>query len=394
MNEGDKVAAGATFSGSLHDIFEGIHGLLKSGNPGPLRVVYIECGAAPATNGAENGASGAAGVPATSTGDMAGSPAYTLEWNLQGHAVIAYMAEQILQDEAPETYRALLDVIAADPFNRGDVGDLAMWPDRIKHPPPKERDTYQQNGWVALGKQTQPWHFIDIPYHPGTTGEPEIPGGDDTILGGLPSQLAVLAARPDPERTANALGFVLHLVGDLHQPLHCACLATEHYKAPKFDMGGNLVTWSKSSSLHALWDDSVAAKASQVASTTAKLLERFPRSAFDRETSQDLTDWARDSHMIARKAYDRFLAETTYDAQTQRYTAPSKAYRAWALDVCQERAALAAYRLADLLVKTLRAGGNGHAGAGGNGHAKAGGNGHAKAGGTAKATGKTKRRRR
>jgi hypothetical protein len=364
MNDGDKSVSGAAFPGSLQDIFAGIHGLLENGKAGPFRVVYIEVGAQAANGAATNGAlTQATTVPSTSTGVMPGTPGYELEWNLQGHAVIGYMAQSILQDETPEAFRALQEIIANDPHDRGDIGDLAMWPDQIKHPPPGKRPDYDKLGWIALGKKTQPWHFVDIPYHPGTDAAPVIPSGEPTILEGLPQQLRELADPKDAESAANALAFVVHLTGDLHQPLHCACLASDRYQPPKYDMGGNLLAWGASeknpSSLHKLWDDSVAAKPAQVATTVAKLLEKYPRSAFKNETSRDLSEWAIDSHMLARKAYDRFLKDTTYDEQSQRYSAPSKAYRAWAIDVSLERAALAAYRLADLLAERLHGGGNG-----------------------------------
>jgi nuclease S1 len=364
MNGNGGSRNDSAFSGSLDEVFAGILGLVKNGSLGPFRLVYVEvAGGGDAQAVASNGI-GADPLPlrGSATGaPLPGSTGYELEWNLQGHAVIAYLAEDVLQDESPEAFRRLQQIIGNDPHNRGDIGELAMWPDRIKHPPQGQWKEYDKLGWVALGKKTQSWHFVDIPYRPGTSDPPQIPEPEPnapTILQGLPEQLQELAAPKDDESAANALAFVIHLVGDLHQPLHCACLATDRFPAPRFDMGGNLVVWGQSEknppSLHKLWDDSVAARPADVAITVAKLQQKFPRSAFKNDGSRDLQDWAIDSHLLARKAYDRFLADTTFDAQSGRYSHPSKAYLSWAMEVAQERVALAAYRLTDLLIERLQ----------------------------------------
>jgi hypothetical protein len=371
MSEGNNAMGGAVPPQPID-----LAGLARSGVP--MRIWYIEVGAAaPATPAPIAAADASPGRRAAGRA-LSGAAGYATAWNLQGHALIAYMAQQILQTEDQAAFGALVQLVGADPENRGDIGELAMWPDRIKHPPRGAGPAYAAKGWIELGKTTAPWHFVDIPYHPGSTEQPQIPEGT-TILEGLPAQLAELATAQDPGAAANALAFVLHLVGDLHQPLHCACLANGRYEPPGFDKGGNLITWGTSEkrppSLHAFWDDLLATTPAEVATLTASLLQRFPRAAFEHETSRNLTDWALDSHLLARKAYDRFLAESAYDEATGRYAAPSAAYKAWATDVAQERAALAAYRLADLLAERLvapgrtdgpappraRTNGNGHA---------------------------------
>jgi len=347
----------AEFAGSLSEVFAGVRDLIANGSSGPVRVVYVEVGRKPPLTSPTDGPVQVSTSPSTLT---PGDSGYELEWNLQGHAVIAYMAQSILQDENADVSQRLQAAIAADPDNRGDIGDLAMWPDKIKHPPPGAFPEYKSKGWIDLGKKTQPMHFVDIPYEPGSDATPQIPSSRETptILVGLPQYLQELSGWSDASSGANALAFVIHFAGDIHQPLHCACLKADPYQPPDYDKGGNLLAWGNSEknppSLHKLWDDSVAARPADVAKQVAALLSKYPRSHFDNDlTVQDLKDWALDSFATAGKAYDRFLAETKYDDSTERYTPPSAEYKRWAIEVAQERAALAAYRLADLLATSL-----------------------------------------
>jgi len=328
----------------LEDVFEGVTRLVQETRHGTLRILYVEFlpgGAAPAPDHALAHAEGM------------GSTEFELQYSIRGHATIAYMAEEVLNRENKPAFQRLQALIASDPKARGDVADLAMWPDNIKHPP---RGAVLPPDEVALAKASRPWHYVDILYRPGQSDPPQIPQGE-TVLAALPTQLALLKSA-DALEAVNALAFVIHFVGDIHQPLHCATLADDRYfEPPEWDRGGNGIAWGTSQSrpptLHSLWDGTVANKPAEVMTRVEELLNEYPRTAFQHETSMDLTDWALASHALARKAYDRFLDEAEYDEDTERFSSPSSAYRKWARQVGRERAALAAYRLADLLDKFM-----------------------------------------
>src|SRR5215510_11046045 len=155
---------GQQFPGSVQEVFEGIRDLIAKGSSGPVRILYVELGtSAPQPDAVD------VAIPVVApavTSDTSGG--YAPEWNLQGHATIAYMARSILQRENQDAFDRLNAAVNADPSGRGDIGQLAMWPDRIKHPPPGATPDYQRRGWLALGKKTQSMHFIDIPYRPGS----------------------------------------------------------------------------------------------------------------------------------------------------------------------------------------------------------------------------------
>ncbi len=325
---------------NLGQAFAGLERLVRETRHGTLRLLYVEF--------TPNGS------PPASRGDDAqleamGATPFELQFNIRTHAIIAYMAEEILNREDVGAFQRLQMLSASDPKARGDVGSLAQWPDIIKHPPPGAVLSDEDK---ALAATSRPWHYVDVPYNPQQPGGPEIPAGE-TILSALPEQLKALRSS-DPTTAANALAFVLHLVGDIHQPLHCATLADPRFfEPPEWDKGGNGVAWGQGANLHKLWDDSVASRPTEVLALVQELLEQFPRETFEHDNSEDIKEWALGSHSIARTAYDRFLAATEYDEETERFSSPPRTYRRWVKETGRERAARAAYRLADLLKQFL-----------------------------------------
>src|SRR5262245_13670239 len=83
------------------------------------------------------------------------------------------------------------------------------------------------------------WHYINWPFKPDgqppsvQTREPEAVN----ILTALAENQRIVATENNAERKAIALAWLVHLIGDIHQPLHTAQLFTVDY--PKGDRGGN-----------------------------------------------------------------------------------------------------------------------------------------------------------
>jgi len=150
---------------------------------------------------------------------------------------------------------------------------------------------------------------------------------------------------------AVALAWLLHLVGDIHQPLHCSSRVTPDHALPHGDEGGNTFRLDDNRNLHGYWDrilgeaipsdpgeDSIA-----YADRVAHRIERtHPLAALTAAT--DVLDWAREGLR---------LAQTVVYAGVTRGDAPSAAYEAEALKVAELRLALAGYRLATLLNEAL-----------------------------------------
>lgn len=164
------------------------------------------------------------------------------------HKAIALLAESRL---TPRARAAVQDILGPDV----GLDRIANCADGLLY----AVGTYDCGGVFSLPadpeKVTQKWHFVDIPVVPGKTmtaaeAAGYCPNGEDCVFKQIDKQAAVLH---DPEASLQqrrvALMYVVHLVGDEHQPLHCA---------DDDDRGGNMkavTVQGKSKNLHSLFDD-------------------------------------------------------------------------------------------------------------------------------------------
>ncbi len=146
-------------------------------------------------------------------------------WGVDGHKIIAQIAEEKLDPEAKRQLHILLD--------GQSLASVAAWADTIKANP----------SWA----HTKPWHFADVP--DGEDYHDEGPHTEGNIVTAISEMVKILK---DPnanlEDQKNAAKFVIHFVGDIHQPLHVG--------RPD-DHGGNtlnVIFNGKKMTLHSLWD--------------------------------------------------------------------------------------------------------------------------------------------
>jgi hypothetical protein len=209
-----------------------------------------------------------------------------LAWDSVGHRLSAAIAVHYLSDGSKAELLGILqqhpryqqDFVEQMPasISRGDnearlnwlLGQAAFWPDITRGLPEIERDKYNRANW----------HYIDGAWLRGqanTQGNTyigispfdDIPGlaaqnirseaSVDNVMNALDFNTALLAnsQAPMPQR-AIALCWVLHLVGDIHQPLHVGSL----YSTNRFsdgDRGGNGID-TGNRNLHARWDRAVS----------------------------------------------------------------------------------------------------------------------------------------
>lgn len=185
-------------------------------------------------------------------------PSASWAWGANGHAMVADIAMDILSDPktgSPSTVAKLQALLPyAHKVDSGTlpvstIADIASAPD----------------SWRAgAHPETTQWHFVDVPLHSDAYDESRdchyTDDGQSTgpaltcIVAKLPEFVAILAdkSKSDEER-GFALAFVVHLLGDIHQPLHA-----EDDK----DKGGNDVkfTWrggSTPTNLHTVWDSTL-----------------------------------------------------------------------------------------------------------------------------------------
>ena len=169
-------------------------------------------------------------------------------WGDLGHEVTALIAYEHLTEKSKSALNALL-ASDTDTLTAPDFASRATWADRYRPTHP----------------QTAPWHYIDIEIDNGDVsaacfGFPALQPGQDASAG--PAQDCVIdkidefTAELGNPQTATAerliaFKFMIHFIGDLHQPLH----SSDHQ-----DRGGNCIALSPPSpdgqetNLHAYWD--------------------------------------------------------------------------------------------------------------------------------------------
>ena len=205
-----------------------------------------------------------------------------LAWDAVGHRLTAAVAMNIMS----ETRRAeLLEILAQHPRYRQDfleampgfvrddperraqwlLGQAAYWPDIARGLPEAERLLYNRSTWHytdgAWVRDSAPLQgntyvgidrFPDIPGEAGTTISAQ--SQVHNVVTALDYNTRVLAdpGALAPER-AVALCWVLHLMGDIHQPLHTGSLFSSRLFADG-DRGGNGIPIAGGDNLHSRWD--------------------------------------------------------------------------------------------------------------------------------------------
>ena len=150
----------------------------------------------------------------------------TFAWGPTGHRVVGEIAEKYLDAAVSAKVNKIL--------NNQSLSRVSNWSDEIKSEP----NTYSH---------TFNWHYTDWKDEDHSHDETNSSG---RLLTVIQEQLAVLKDlnSPDDKKTF-ALKFIVHLIGDLHQPLHVG---------NGLDQGGNkcrVLFHRKETNLHALWDE-------------------------------------------------------------------------------------------------------------------------------------------
>jgi hypothetical protein len=155
-------------------------------------------------------------------------------WGPLGHSVVAELAQRQLSPAAEREVERLLA-----PEHTTRLADVANWPDQVRNNPAQE----------ALWKRTSRWHYVNFSSDRCDYVAPRDCPRGDCVVAALAREVQVLGdpSQPDAARR-QALKFVVHLVGDVHQPLHAG------YRA---DLGGNRYQVrfeGNGSNLHKVWD--------------------------------------------------------------------------------------------------------------------------------------------
>jgi hypothetical protein len=178
-------------------------------------------------------------------------------WGLLGHRLVALLA---WDDLTPDTRRQIDALLQDEPDPT--LAGIAGWADDLR-----KND-------AGLGRQTANWHFVNIGEHDcAYQRRRDCPGGD-CVVEAIRTQAAILAdaRRPRAERL-QALKFVVHFVGDAHQPLHAG------YGR---DKGGNdaQINWNgRGTNMHTLWNSRMLVSTGRSEQAYLAHLRTLPRPA-------------------------------------------------------------------------------------------------------------------
>ncbi len=279
-------------------------------------------------------------------------PGRSWAWGDEGHKIVALIAYRHLTPAVRTRVDAMLRA-DRDPLTPPDIASRATWADRYR-----ESDHGSTKLHYSL---TREWHFVDIELeHPDLTAAcfghppPAVPASAGPAKACVVDRIAAFAAElhdlpsHDPERLT-ALRFLLHLVGDLHQPLHAA---------DNHDRGGNevLVLYGRhvvGQSLHGYWDKDTVVRLGGDPEKVARALERRFAAKCKGWASGTPAEWALESFSVAKDVVYR-LGETTADRKGQPVYRLSQRYQSHAATVAGMQLEKAGCRLAMVLNDALR----------------------------------------
>ena len=286
-----------------------------------------------------------------------------LAWDAFGHEVIARIAWEHMRPETRAKAVALLEAAPPD----ADLASLlprdgrplaererelferaATWPDIVRDEAfPARHEKYHHSTW----------HYTNFYWELDQNGRPRdvdrLHPEDVNIVERLHA-LERSAADPSRDTSLRAidLAWLLHLGGDIHQPLHNSARVTA--SEPEGDRGGNLFLLKGDETLHWYWDSVLSktfrrhlfeSEEERVGRVARAVQQHYPRSTFaDRLEPGRYEEWSREGFATSKSAVYKGV---------ERGKEPSRSYRTTAFEIAEPAVALAGYRLAELLERVL-----------------------------------------
>lgn len=247
-------------------------------------------------------------------------PASAFSWADEGHTAIWEAAQSLLTPQAKQQVDAVL---------AGDKPDMtAVWLDRA-------RDAGKNEGPLVGDQETTDfiqafpfhftWHYVDMPLGVRSYAEADEFTGRDDVVQQIKRCIECLEGKSTKLHRRTALRVLVHLIGDIHQPMHCSsgffdisdplhpvlrtdpasCLPLKKEKLE--DRGANQLFYGpeKYDQMHALWDFELVKRLAGLKSLTKLLQDALPK--IDSTTPGDLHAWAEhwagESVALAKAAY-------------------------------------------------------------------------------------------
>lgn len=252
------------------------------------------------------------------------APAFA--WGGDGHQIVCLVAEAGLNKDAKAMITSLLDGAGISD------AEIANWADQIRQDRP----------------ETGPWHYVNISISSKGFEATHDSNNGNNVVDKVAELAKVVADKSQPKlKRAEALKFLVHLVGDIHQPMHCG---------DRNDRGGNtrlvfFLEQPEAESLHRVWDSEILwhhKGPMRVADYADKLVANIDKNKSAKWTSGTPIDWANESMALSR---DVAYANVPADGRPPKL---DQAYVDKAADTVDEQLTKAGVRLAALLNRAAR----------------------------------------
>jgi hypothetical protein len=196
----------------------------------------------------------------------------TFAWGPEGHSLVARIADAQLTAAARARVAAILGPNTT-------MASVSSWADEARR----------------SRADTAPWHYIDIPIdQPHLDMARDCPKGDCVIAKIEEFRKALNDPALTPDQRREDLMFLIHFIGDMHQPLH---------SADNKDRGGNDVPvefFGKRTNLHSVWDSGLLSRMGSQERLFGRLLTESESHA-KKWSKGTVEDWAEESHKAAQK---------------------------------------------------------------------------------------------
>jgi hypothetical protein len=213
-------------------------------------------------------------------------------WNAVGHQLIAQIAYDQLTPKAKRIYNRYNRAVNTV-YPTKNWLDASVWLDKIRH---QHMDQYNN------------MHYIDTYFSEDKTALPK--SSEVNAVTAIIDSVQILKSNAREFKKGIALRILLHVVGDIHQPMHATSRVSQRH--PDGDRGGQYMMLVKSpvaKNLHAYWDNGGGYLLKQthhrysIRQKAKQLEQAYPCTDFPLDINP--TGWAQESHELGVKAYQR-----------------------------------------------------------------------------------------
>lgn len=237
-----------------------------------------------------------------------------ISWGGVGHKTVATIAENHLTPKSKEMVKVLL--------GNESLSDVASWADEVLRQPEYKSTALEHYANVSLGLNYQA--FSD-----NIKNQPQ----DNVYKALLKNEEVLKAQSSTKEQKIAALKFIVHFVGDLHQPMHVSRAE---------DKGGNTIQVQfdgQGTNLHSLWDSKLIGKEGKSFEQMSIDYDKATPKQVKQWQSEDMMKWLFESYQISSKIYTEVEQNNKLDDSYYKKYIP----------VVQQRIQMAGIRLAGLL---------------------------------------------